>query len=63
GGVDRINAAVEELTQASHRLAEVIYQASQGQEASAGASQRSASSGGSQDEVVDAEYVDVDDKK
>jgi molecular chaperone DnaK len=63
GGVDRINAAVEELTQASHRLAEVIYQASQGQEASAGASQQSASSGGSQDEVVDAEYVDVDDKK
>ncbi|GAB4240411.1 MAG: molecular chaperone DnaK [Acidobacteriota bacterium] len=68
GGADRINAAAEELTKASHRLAEVIYQATQAQGAAAGAGaqQQTGSTGGStesEEEVVDAEYVDVDDKK
>ena len=65
--VDQINAAAEELTQASHKLAEAMYQsASQGEaqtgDATADASQ--AEDGPEQeDEVIDAEYVDVDDKK
>jgi molecular chaperone DnaK len=64
GGVERINSAVERLTQASHRLAEVMYQSAQqphaepppGQEQQAGQDKK-------EDEVIDAEYVDVDDKK
>ena len=70
GDAEGINRAAEELTRASHRLAEVIYQTAQsgdgGQAASAGQSsgpQSGAQSGSDDDEVIDAEYVDVDDKK
>ncbi|MFQ5930555.1 MAG: molecular chaperone DnaK [Acidobacteriota bacterium] len=68
GGVDRINKAVENLTQASHRLAEAMYQAAQQQEqqqAQTGEQTSSESTGESREEgeVIDAEYVDVDDKK
>ena len=68
GGVDEMNKAAENLTQASHRLAEVMYQAAQqgGQEQAPGGEPTSSEdSGGDQqdDEVIDAEYVDVDDKK
>jgi molecular chaperone DnaK len=68
GEVDAINAAVEELTQASHKLAEAMYQSTAQQDAQAGSPD-----GGGQaeagpekeadDEVIDAEYVDVDEKK
>jgi len=65
GDTEGINKAVEGLTQASHRLAEVMYQSSQeeppdgGQVPPEGAPEEKAE----EDEVIDAEYVDVDDKK
>lgn len=67
GGLERINQAVENLTRASHRLAEVMYQKTgtgagtpppPGSEAGAGSKEK-----GKQDEVIDAEYVDVDETK
>jgi len=66
--VEAINKAVENLTQASHRLAEVMYQSAQqgGQEPTPGdpqSSSESAQEGQQDDEVIDAEYVDVDEKK
>jgi len=78
GNVERINAAVEGLTKASHQVAEVLYKSQQaaagagasggggGQatDGSAGGAQGSGgSSGQGQDNVVDAEFVDVDDTK
>ncbi len=75
GGVDRINGAVERLTQASHRLAEVMYQsAAQNQGGQQGGPQGGPTGGGpesgptggdesKQEDVIDAEYVDVDEKK
>lgn len=76
GGADKMNAAVEELTKASHKLAEALYK-SQAAAGSAAAGQGGAGQpGGSgagpatdgnpkqgQGEVVDAEYVDVDESK
>jgi molecular chaperone DnaK len=68
-----INAAYDRLVKSSHKLAEIMYQqASQagGQSGPAGASGAAAggSSGGSgssggDDNVIDADFVDVDDKK
>jgi molecular chaperone DnaK len=66
GGVDRINSAVERLTQASHRLAEVMYQSAQGRQQPQGESQTTSGGQGQgrkPDDVIDAEYVDMDDKK
>ncbi len=70
GGVDRINQATSKLETASHKLAEAMYKASsqpgtpppQGGPAGDG----QAPGAGEQkpkDNVVDAEFVDVDDKK
>jgi molecular chaperone DnaK len=64
-----MNAAREKLTQASHKLAEAMYKANaatpgagvpptDGQAASAGTADQK-----SNGEVIDAEYVDVEDKK
>ena len=74
GGLEQINSATDKLTSASHKLAEAMYKSQ-----SAGAGTPSAGAGpqngagagagqgaGSQqpkDNVVDAEFVDVDDKK
>jgi molecular chaperone DnaK len=65
-----MNTARENLTQASHKLAEVMYKATQAPpEGAAGAGPQadgSAQNGASEkkDEgVIDAEYVDVEDKK
>ena len=61
-----LNAAFEELTRASHRLAEVMYQktTSQAPHAEAGtAGEAKASAGKKEDEVIDAEYVDMDENK
>jgi molecular chaperone DnaK len=62
-----MDSARERLTQASHKLAEAMYKA---QAASAGATPGAApgGDGGAQEQkkdegVIDAEYVDVDDKK
>jgi molecular chaperone DnaK len=60
----QMDQARERLTQASHKLAEQMYQAAQSQGAS-GAAAGSASDGQAKrdDGVVDAEYVDVDERK
>jgi molecular chaperone DnaK len=61
-----LKAAHEKLTQASHKLAEVMYKANAAQAATeAGtAAGTDAGSATKKDEgVIDAEYVDVDDKK
>jgi molecular chaperone DnaK len=68
GEVDAINAAVEELTQASHKLAEAMYQSTAQQDSHAGAPDEAGQAEAgpekeSDDEVIDAEYVDVDEKK
>jgi len=72
GGLDKLNAAVDSLTKASHRIAETMYKAQQ----AAGSSAAGAGAGGTgagpaggntsstgQSDVVDAEFVDVDDSK
>jgi molecular chaperone DnaK len=66
---DKLNAATDRLTQASHKLAEAMYKASQPGAQPGGPSGDGAgpgpSSGGEKpkEDVVDAEFVDVDDKK
>ncbi|MFZ7125179.1 MAG: molecular chaperone DnaK [Desulfobacterales bacterium] len=61
---DEIRRLSETLTQASHKLAEAMYQkASQesgGQEAAGGGAQ---GTGGTEDDVVDADYEEVKDEK
>ena len=68
--LDEMNKAVEELTTASRKLAEAMYKATAA-EAPAdgqpgpgadGAAAGEAGSGDKKDDVVDAEFVDVDDK-
>ena len=68
GGIDRINQATSKLETASHKLAEAMYKsASQsgggqpGQPSGDGA--QSAEEQKPKDNVVDAEFVDVEDKK
>ena len=68
GGVDKLNAAVDGLTTASHKLAEAMYKAQSaspnGAGTTAGAGAQTGSTGEKQkDNVVDAEFVDVEDKK
>ncbi|HJZ50766.1 MAG TPA: molecular chaperone DnaK, partial [Candidatus Acidoferrales bacterium] len=75
GGVDKLNAATDSLTKASHHIAETMYKAQQAAGAAAGGAsggadgpsgQGGASGGhapGGQGDVVDAEFVDVDDSK
>ena len=58
--------AHEKLTHASHKLAEVLYKANAAQATAAqdGPSESGGTSEAKKDEgVIDAEYVDVDDKK
>ncbi|HJY86563.1 MAG TPA: molecular chaperone DnaK [Candidatus Acidoferrales bacterium] len=69
GGVDRIKSAMEALETASHKIAEVLYRS--GTAPSAGAAAGGAGGpgatgsgkGAGQGEVIDAEYVDVDESK
>jgi molecular chaperone DnaK len=71
GGLERLNAAAETLTKASHRIAETMYKAQQATAGAAGAApggagatgSGTASSPGGQGDVVDAEFVDVDESK
>jgi len=69
GGVDRLNEAFNQLQGASHKLAEALYQqtASSATETPAGdqasAAGASSAGGGGEDNVIDAEYVDVDENK
>lgn len=66
---DELNAASDELTKASHKLAEVMYQKTAGQQAphgeaggGSGPMGDSGTQGGNkkEDDVIDAEYVDMD---
>jgi molecular chaperone DnaK len=71
GDTDKLNQATDKLTAASHKLAEAMYKASQpgsgpgagptGSDGAAGAGPSEEKKKG--DDVVDAEFVDVDDKK
>jgi molecular chaperone DnaK len=72
GGIDRINQATSKLETASHKLAEAMYKPSS--QPGAGGPQGGPTPGGPdgngaageskpKDNVVDAEFVDVDDKK
>jgi molecular chaperone DnaK len=69
GGVERLNNAFNALQTASHKLAEALYQQAPppGAEGAGGeqASAAGASSSGNpaDDNVIDAEYVDVEDNK
>jgi molecular chaperone DnaK len=62
-----LKSANEKLTQASHKLAEAMYKATSAQatasEAPADAGAAPAGDAKKEGEVIDAEYVDVDDKK
>jgi molecular chaperone DnaK len=70
GGVDKLNSAYNELQSASHKMAEALYQqtgatgtetpAADDQASAAGAS---GAGGTGEDNVIDAEYVDVDENK
>jgi molecular chaperone DnaK len=70
GSVEDINKAVDNLTQASHKLAEAMYKAADTPPGAGGAGAGPAGDAGAagsgsnkQSDVVDAEFVDVDDKK
>jgi molecular chaperone DnaK len=75
GGIlDQIQSATQELESASHKLAEVLYKTAQASGAQAGAAGSSDGNAGTQGgpgpgsappggEVIDAEYVDVDETK
>jgi molecular chaperone DnaK len=68
GEAAELNTAAEELTRASHRLAEIMYQKTAGpqtppggQAGGAGPAGGAKQDGGKkEDEVIDAEYVDMD---
>ena len=63
---DEFQTQLDNLTRVSHRIAESLYQQqSSGTDAGeqAQAAGASAGSGGGNDDVIDAEYIDVDDKK
>jgi molecular chaperone DnaK len=68
GGAEKLNAATEKLTRASHRIAEVLYRATASKGAAAsgttdGGGSGPASGGPPKGDVVDAEFVDVDESK
>jgi molecular chaperone DnaK len=73
GGIlDQIQSATQKLESASHKLAEVLYKTAQASGAQAGAggsadgasgAPKSGSGSAPEGEVIDAEYVDVDETK
>jgi molecular chaperone DnaK len=70
GDVEKLNEAFNQLQTASHKLAEALYQqapppGSQGasDQASAAGASSTGTSSGTDDNVIDAEYVDVDENK
>ena len=71
GTTEEITAATDKLTAASHKLAEAMYKASSasapggdgGSSGAAGAGAGSSGESKKKDDVVDAEFVDVDEKK
>jgi molecular chaperone DnaK len=68
GGIDRINQATSKLETASHKLAEAMYKASSQPggtppQGGPGGDGNGAGESKPKDNVVDAEFVDVEDKK
>ncbi|HKP83585.1 MAG TPA: molecular chaperone DnaK [Pyrinomonadaceae bacterium] len=70
GGVERLNEAFNQLQTASHKLAEALYQQAPppgaeatGDQASAAGASSSTSGSSGDDNVIDAEYVDVEENK
>jgi molecular chaperone DnaK len=70
GGIDKINQATSKLETASHKLAEAMYKSASQTAGAPGAQQGDGKPAGDakpkdgkKDDVVDAEFVDVDDKK
>ena len=67
GGVERINRAADALTQASHKVAEAMYKtgAQAGPQSGGPSTDGAGAKAGEKPDgdVIDAEYVDVDDKK
>ena len=68
GGTDKLNEAFNQLQAASHKLAEALYQQAPppGSETTtdqASAAGASSAGGAGEDNVIDAEYVDVDENK
>jgi molecular chaperone DnaK len=69
GDPEKLNAATDRLTQASHKLAEAMYKASNPAGTQPGGAPGAGPQGGGpsgekpKEDVVDAEFVDVDDKK
>jgi molecular chaperone DnaK len=69
GSLDQMNAALSQLQQAQHKLAEAMYKAAGsapgagGQPGAGPSAGDGAGAGAKKDDVVDAEFVDVDDKK
>ncbi len=64
GGADNLNRAAEQLQQASHKIAEVMYRSASQKAGETGESGSASSSGpaGKEDEVIDTEYVDTEKK-
>ena len=70
GGLDKINSATDKLTTASHKLAEAMYKvaehAANAEWSGSGRFNKRVTDAGAappKDNVVDAEFVDVEDKK
>jgi molecular chaperone DnaK len=65
GGVDKINSATDALMRASHRVAEVLYRSGGAASAGAGGAAGADAAGGAKPagDVIDAEFVDMDDSK
>ncbi len=62
GGVDKINSATDRLTQASHKLAEAMYRATAQQTTGTAGDGSKTQTETKKENVVDAEFVDVEDK-
>jgi molecular chaperone DnaK len=70
GDLDKLNSAYNQLQTASHKMAEALYQQTAatgtetpGAEDQASAAGASGAGGSGEDNVIDAEYVDVDENK
>ena len=64
GGTERIDSAVEELTQATHKLADVLYKQAAPQADTPPSTPGDASGDtAAEGEVIDAEYEESDEKK
>src|SRR5258707_8434976 len=63
GSVEDINKAVDNLTQASHKLAEAMYKTSSSAPPPPSPDGAKPEESKKKDDVVDAEFVDVEDKK